>query len=238
MGSLSEEVANIIRELCYFSRAQSGSKLLSADLLDPSVFESVIGSIDDILEHADLKLDEAAGFDTSRRSHKLKDIVDKERVMYSNTLELPKPQEQFGTPVDNDRDKVFTPVLRGKPHCIVPLERSINNSTHIYEPEISLLDYDALISDSCVPREPPSPPPSCEHHPFEYIDTESALRTLAKTLKDGNYSDLAVDLENHSYRSFQGFSCLMQVKLFISYAYVLNSQFAFTAIYEGYGLRD
>ena len=42
-----------------------------------------------------------------------------------------------------------------------------------------------------------------------YIDQLSQLQRLLETLK--NEKEVAVDLEHHSYRSFQGITCLMQV---------------------------
>ena len=48
-----------------------------------------------------------------------------------------------------------------------------------------------------------------EETPLTYIDTLPALKELAGTLASA--SEVAVDLEAHSYRSFQGFCCLMQL---------------------------
>ena len=45
--------------------------------------------------------------------------------------------------------------------------------------------------------------------PLSYIDTLPALKELAGELASA--SEIAVDLEAHSYRSFQGFCCLMQL---------------------------
>lgn len=39
--------------------------------------------------------------------------------------------------------------------------------------------------------------------------TEEQLESLLKDLQ--NYTEIAVDLEHHSYRSFLGITCLMQV---------------------------
>jgi exosome complex exonuclease RRP6 len=212
LGSLGEEISGLIGELCYFSRPQPGSQLLSADLLDPTNFESIIDILDDVLDHADLKFDELAGIDTSKRSYKLKDVVDRERLMNSNSLDIPKPQLRFDPPVNNRRDEPHVPLLRGgKPHCTVPLEKSISNSAHIYESEMCLLDYEALVAEMGPVREPFLEPAPCATHPFELVQTEGAMRNLAATLRDGNFSEIAVDLEHHSYRTFQGITCLMQV---------------------------
>ncbi len=45
--------------------------------------------------------------------------------------------------------------------------------------------------------------------PLTYIDTLPALKELVRELASA--SEVAVDLEAHSYRSFQGFCCLMQL---------------------------
>eukprot|EP01060_Flectonema_neradi_P030676 TRINITY_DN4504_c1_g1_i2.p1 TRINITY_DN4504_c1_g1~~TRINITY_DN4504_c1_g1_i2.p1 ORF type:complete len:717 (+),score=166.72 TRINITY_DN4504_c1_g1_i2:68-2152(+) len=48
-----------------------------------------------------------------------------------------------------------------------------------------------------------------EDTPLSYIDKPSQLNTLLKNL--ANEKELAIDLENHSMHSFQGFLCLMQI---------------------------
>ena len=45
--------------------------------------------------------------------------------------------------------------------------------------------------------------------PFTYIDTEEQLRAMVDKLEDAK--EIAVDLEHHSYRTFQGLTCLMQL---------------------------
>ncbi|KAL4436780.1 hypothetical protein ABPG75_003919 [Micractinium tetrahymenae] len=53
------------------------------------------------------------------------------------------------------------------------------------------------------------PPKDLEETPFTYIDTLPALRAAAERLAAAK--EIAIDLEAHSYRSFQGFCCLMQL---------------------------
>ncbi len=45
--------------------------------------------------------------------------------------------------------------------------------------------------------------------PCHWVDTEEALQSLASKLETAH--EFAVDLEHHSYRSYQGFTCLMQL---------------------------
>ena len=54
-----------------------------------------------------------------------------------------------------------------------------------------------------------SPLQGVDETPLTYIDTLPALKELAGELASA--SEVAVDLEAHSYRSFQGFCCLMQL---------------------------
>ena len=50
---------------------------------------------------------------------------------------------------------------------------------------------------------------SLEATPLTYIDTLPALQAAAERLARAD--ELAVDLEHHGFRSFQGFTCLMQI---------------------------
>src|SRR3989338_7512682 len=42
-----------------------------------------------------------------------------------------------------------------------------------------------------------------------WIDTPAALESLAQKLDQ--VEEIAIDMEAHSYRTFQGFTCLMQI---------------------------
>ena len=48
-----------------------------------------------------------------------------------------------------------------------------------------------------------------EETQLTYVDSLLALQALARELSTAR--EIAVDLEAHSYRSFQGFCCLMQL---------------------------
>lgn len=57
-------------------------------------------------------------------------------------------------------------------------------------------------------------PKSLDDTPFKYIDTLDDLKWLCDHLGKSNRSrikEIAIDLEHHSYRSFLGFTCLMQI---------------------------
>ena len=45
--------------------------------------------------------------------------------------------------------------------------------------------------------------------PFTWVETKEGLEEMINKLRQAQ--EIAVDLEHHSYRSFQGFLCLMQI---------------------------
>ena len=45
--------------------------------------------------------------------------------------------------------------------------------------------------------------------PLVVVDSETGMQELVKDLK--SQRSIAVDLEHHNYRSYQGFTCLIQV---------------------------
>lgn len=53
------------------------------------------------------------------------------------------------------------------------------------------------------------PPKSFEETPFTWVDTRRALDAMLDKLRTAQV--IAVDLEHHSYRSYSGFLCLMQI---------------------------
>ena len=55
----------------------------------------------------------------------------------------------------------------------------------------------------------PTPIRTFDDTPFTWIDTKDAFDELLEKLRSSD--EVAVDLEHHSYRSFSGFLCLMQI---------------------------
>jgi exosome complex exonuclease RRP6 len=125
---------------------------------------------------------------------------------------LPKPQLRFVDKVENSNDIKWQHHPSKKWH----LKRNpdqmelINDDatlvqTHPYRYEIATLQYPDSISTSRVPI----PPKSFEITPFTCIDTKEGLFSLLDKL--GQSEEIAIDLEHHSYRSYYGFVCLMQI---------------------------
>ena len=53
------------------------------------------------------------------------------------------------------------------------------------------------------------PPKASSKTPFTWVDTRQLLDAMLDRLRIAQ--ELAVDLEHHSYRSYSGFLCLMQI---------------------------
>ncbi|KAL6069801.1 Exosome component 10 [Balamuthia mandrillaris] len=147
----------------------------------------------------------------------------------SNVL---RPQLQFKDPVDNSntpwiphayrKDSVASKIKEREPKNILPKEIQKHLSSqlgikvkdsndfsegypHPYADEISNFEYLPSQLESTIEQRPPS----FEETPFTWIETERALEDLANVLE--KQREFAIDLEHHSYRSFEGFVCLMQI---------------------------
>lgn len=69
-----------------------------------------------------------------------------------------------------------------------------------------------------TPEELTAPPPLDPQDPerlagvvFRWIDSAEALDELVEHLKEDRVKEIAIDLEAHAYRSYQGIACLMQL---------------------------
>ena len=90
----------------------------------------------------------------------------------------------------------------------VRLESEAGDYAHPYAAEVHAL------TRPHVQLEPPSE--ALKYGPLEtvpctWVDTPEALDAMRRALEDDAVHDIAVDLEHHHFRSFQGFLCLMQI---------------------------
>lgn len=76
---------------------------------------------------------------------------------------------------------------------------------HPYEYEINHIQYPKQMFE----QRPAQPYQQFDATSATWVDTEQALIDMCRKLESQH--EIAVDLEHHSYRSFQGFVCLMQV---------------------------
>ncbi|GAA5963691.1 hypothetical protein JCM3765_003546 [Sporobolomyces pararoseus] len=101
----------------------------------------------------------------------------------------------------------FTPVTDTKPPAY-------SRYLHPYKLELENLKPPKVLLE--LPRQPPAPIPkdSFEKTPFEWIGTKETLEKMVEEIRlvgEGGSKELAIDLEHHDYRSWSGFTCLIQL---------------------------
>lgn len=150
----------------------------------------------------------------------------------SNEPQFVKPQTKWTEKPDNS-NTLFKPKLQEKPNALVPLDEIMSkpqpldsgvehfpytrsgfglggdvrrdSHPHPYLPEIQQFQYREDQLKPCNPQMFKS----LDAVPCTWVDNKEKLLKLSAVL-DGA-SEFAIDLEHHSYRTYQGFSCLMQI---------------------------
>jgi exosome complex exonuclease RRP6 len=154
--------------------------------------------------------------------------------MLEGMVEMEKPQLTFDILQQNEREEPFIPAVHpDKPFGVTPLDltlqpghalesrfgdlRAVNVSDtivapdthvpHVYETEIKSFAYRDWQLEAVKP--PDGLIPIMDPMEATFVDTIEKLQALSKKLE--TVREVAVDLEAHSYRSFAGMLCLMQV---------------------------
>ena len=225
--------------------ATSGTEVTAPQLPDTESvddnWKGLVDVFDSLLEKADACLDEytgavrrlsptqeelirAAAFPAGRRRP--------DRIYCPQNI--PKPQLLFDNVTKNDELAPFKPLLRSKPHAIVPFEESLvlvnsqdgsqkygpyNKITkmsksytdtsksykHPYEPEIVESQYPTNV----YVKTDAIPYTSYENTTASLVDTPEMLMSMIEELKGAR--EIAVDLEHHDEHSYIGLVSLMQI---------------------------
>jgi len=181
--------------------------------------DGLVEFVDERIEQVDLLLDEAAGVNafaggstggaaavTWNDPHQLR-RAPRAEIFQDEVAE--KPQKRFADAVDNDAEAPFVPprvpglpVEQGVPSGFSPQGR---NRAHPFASALGALKPPARLLKKSSPKRPGG----LEAYKYAFVDSEKALKAMAKALKGAK--EVAIDLEAHSFRSFQGFTCLMQL---------------------------
>lgn len=123
-----------------------------------------------------------------------------------------RPQTSFATPPDNSYSS-FRPKIKSKPNCIQPLPELLSNDNgestdypHPYKVELETFGNNLPSLNEMMSEDFPVKPLDSS---YQYVDTLDTLEQIMKSLSMCKY--IAVDLEHHSYRSFLGITCLIQM---------------------------
>lgn len=124
-----------------------------------------------------------------------------------------RPQINFKTPVDNSTDNPFVPQLKYKPNSIKPLailpeyndDGTIECYLHPYEIELQKFapNEEQLKNHNVIK------PLELALTPLMHVNNAKDLKVLMHELATAK--EIAVDVEHHSYRTFQGITCLLQL---------------------------
>ncbi|KAF6747898.1 hypothetical protein DFP72DRAFT_918103 [Ephemerocybe angulata] len=207
------------------------------DLVD-DFHTTVVDTVDVLLEKTDICLDEYSGKlkrpvapPTSAAASKKSSTQQTSSKPYlpaalQHASNIEKPQTTFPTRVDNSGD-VPPPHIRFLKHKFnarVPLgyvlqkddiidsfagpddEDSILPS-HPYYYEITHLESPSHVFN--VPANPSAP--ASLPAPVTYVVNSAQFTSLLDHLTSPEVLEIAVDLEHHSYRTYRGFLCLMQI---------------------------
>ncbi|KAI9486461.1 MAG: ribonuclease H-like domain-containing protein [Benjaminiella poitrasii] len=178
-------------------------------------FGSVTDVCDSLLEKADICLDQLGGKskqdDLKQAAPEVTQIATKDKLDYKflHANNVIRPQMKFKDPVDNSNTTPFQRKIKYKPHALVPLDYTVTaedkSLPHPYVYEINNLEYPERMFKVQEPE---------MYKPYDttsatWVDTEEGLIEMMKHFE--GVEELAIDLEHHNYRSYQGFTCLMQI---------------------------
>ncbi|XP_072930705.1 exosome complex component 10 homolog isoform X2 [Epargyreus clarus] len=144
-------------------------------------------------------------------------VIEKIRLgstMLISAKNITRPQLTFKDTVDNS-ENLWVPKISDKPNNIKPLALNI-----IYDEKGEAVGYEHPYKVELDLYEPPPEfiepdlkplpfPEKMEVTKFAYIDTEAELDKLVEHLN--TVSEIAVDVEHHAYRTYQGITCLIQI---------------------------
>ncbi|CAF5149377.1 unnamed protein product, partial [Rotaria sp. Silwood1] len=128
----------------------------------------------------------------------------------------------FKYKIDNSTTIPFISKIRIKPNALTPLPMIMTHMNfesidpnllekhpeildHPYFDEITAFEPDEILLKKIEPQYPKS----IEETKYLFVDTVEKLKIMMDHIE--MQLELAVDLEHHSYRSYQGFTCLMQI---------------------------
>ncbi|KAG7214177.1 hypothetical protein KM043_001523 [Ampulex compressa] len=194
-------------------------------------FELLLDANDILLDRANTCMDKESGVDKNpevelivsqantrivngswnsdcRRSAEDSDGSQAVRLLAAKNVQ--RPQLTFKDKIDNST-KPWQPRIKDKPNSLKPLALYLEETekgeafNHPYEFELDKFTP----GEAFLRKEVPRKYKSLDESALIMIEKSSDLDILLDDLK--GYNEIAVDLEHHSYRTFQGITCLMQI---------------------------
>ncbi|KAJ3093723.1 exosome nuclease subunit [Physocladia obscura] len=200
-------------------------------------FDAAVDAVDCLLERADNFMDTASANSAAARKARLSlgntsnsnpstpsfppALSAFDSPASSTKRAVLRPQLSFADIVDNSPASPWIRKLSTKHNAIVPLSESLAITVHPYLHEITELGF----PEKVWTHRPEILYSSLDETPFTFVDSVAQFDTMLAILL--TVDEIAIDLEHHDYRSFQGFTCLIQISTrhedFIVDALVLRS---------------
>ena len=166
-------------------------------------YDDVVDAGDECLENVSLALDSNSS-----------DSIQSQLSMLSPS-QLLKYNYPFLQSRDNSSSP-FIPLLTHKPNAKIPLDPDLIAlqrrpeigkvyRKHPYQYELEQLQ----MTERYAEVKEPVPPCEFDTTPYEFVTTKDQLNALIEYLH--GVTEIAIDLEHHSTRSYQGITCLMQI---------------------------
>ncbi|KAK2581222.1 hypothetical protein KPH14_008020 [Odynerus spinipes] len=139
--------------------------------------------------------------------------VNAQAVRLLTARNIQRPQITFKDKIDNSL-KPWEPKIKDKPNSLKPLaiylEETENGEVfcHPYECELDKFQP----PENQLQKREPVKYKTLNETPLIMINKQEDIKILMNDLM--RYQEIAVDLEHHSYRSFQGITCLMQISTY------------------------
>eukprot|EP00871_Galdieria_phlegrea_P003872 jgi/Galph1/4486/GphlegSOOS_G3129.1 len=207
---------------------QSETHTASSNQLDPEVIvEKSLEAIDSLLEKVDDSFDVHEGLKkpVSEPAVDASNLSDRYKRSFFQHLNIPKPQENFPDyPINNDASSEEESGILGNTvprvdddfakldshllelqqqnrkrvdrnaawrHPYGKLLENLQTEAQQFKGSLDTVLYSSLVETNC-----------------SFVDSAEQLEDMVSKLQKA--TSVAVDIENHSYRSFQGFICLLQ----------------------------
>ncbi|CAD5115625.1 DgyrCDS4582 [Dimorphilus gyrociliatus] len=195
-------------------------------------FDILVDANDQLLEGIGIHLDEAAGLKndkstvvvsvtSSPRHHisgswnKITDNSSPTTAKLLTARNITRPQLQFREKVDNG-NRPFVPLIKFKPNAKISLEDSLRlpnddcenqryRTPHPYKYELDHLEY----TDYQLEFREPQKPLILSETPYTFVETEEQVVEMISALR--REKEIALDVEAHSFRTFLGLTCLVQI---------------------------
>lgn len=126
---------------------------------------------------------------------------------------IQRPQVKFQIPVDNSAETPFLPKIKEKPNSLKPLailpeyDEAGDIISYLHPYEYELMKFE--VPNNLLKSRKTQKPNDITQTELMYVDTVDKLKQALEELRQ--VSELAIDVEHHSYRTFLGFTCLVQI---------------------------